>query len=75
MLDQVKGLEDCGSALRRDNSSNRPSGPGTTASPSIVKLLALISSAAAVIATNRTVHHSVGAVNPHVGPSRRTIIP
>jgi hypothetical protein len=39
MLDQVEGVEDCGSSgLTRDNSSNRdkPSGPSTTASPSIL---------------------------------------
>jgi hypothetical protein len=44
-------------ASRRANSSNRdkPSGPSTTASPSILKLLALITSAAAAIAASRTV--------------------
>jgi hypothetical protein len=51
---------------RRDSSSNRdkPSGPTTTASPSIVKLLALIGSAAAAIrAASRAV--GVATVKPH----------
>jgi hypothetical protein len=45
----IKKLTDRRAASRRDNSSNRdePSGPSTTASPSIVKLLALIRAAAA----------------------------
>jgi hypothetical protein len=59
MLDQVEGVEN------RDSSgltavttprtvTSRPV-PSTTASPSIVKLLALIPSAAAAIAANRSV--------------------
>jgi hypothetical protein len=47
MLDQVERVEDrSSSGLSTGHSSNRdkPSGPSTTASPSIVKLLALISS-------------------------------
>jgi hypothetical protein len=44
-------------ASRRDNSSNRdkPSGPSTIASPSIVKLLALIRSATAAMADSLAV--------------------
>jgi hypothetical protein len=57
MLDQAEGVEDCGMGSRPRGSSNRdkPSGPSTTASPSIVKLLALVRSAAAAIAASRTV--------------------
>jgi hypothetical protein len=56
MLDKVERVENRGSS-ERDNSSNRdkPSGPTTTASPSIVKLSALIPSAAAAIAASRSV--------------------
>jgi len=58
MLDQVERVQDrLIRGLRRRSSSNRdkPSGPSTTASPSIVKLLALIRSAADVIAINLAV--------------------
>jgi hypothetical protein len=58
MLDKVEGVEDRGSSgITTEHSSNRdkPSGPSTTASPSIVKLLALINSAAAAIAASRAV--------------------
>jgi hypothetical protein len=57
-LDQVEGVEDrSSSGLSMGQLSNRdkPSGPSTTASPSIVKLLALINSAAAAIAASRAV--------------------
>jgi hypothetical protein len=56
MFDKVEGVEDCDASalptaqlLERD----KPSGPSTTASPSIVKLLALICSAAAAITARR----------------------
>jgi hypothetical protein len=56
MLDQVEGVEDRGvRSLLLRNTSNRdkPSGPSTTVSPSIVKLFALIRAAAAAMADNR----------------------
>ena len=52
VLDQVEGVENramCGDRCRSSN-RDKPSGPSTTASPSIVKLLALIRSAAEAIA-------------------------
>ncbi len=52
VLDQVEGVENramCGDR-RRSSNRDKPSGPSTTASPSIVKLLALIRSAAEAIA-------------------------
>jgi hypothetical protein len=58
VLDQVEGKEDSvRAASRRGKSSKRdkPSGPSTTASPSIVKLLALIRPAAAAMTGSRTV--------------------
>jgi hypothetical protein len=56
MMCLASGSQEC-PASRRRNSSNRdkPSGPTTTASPSIAKLSALIRSAAAAIAASRTV--------------------
>jgi hypothetical protein len=46
----------CEASRRRSSSkSDNPSGPSTTASPSIMKLLALIRPAAAAIAGSRTV--------------------
>jgi hypothetical protein len=41
MLDQVEGVEDCGSSTLPTTPRNRDPPAGTTASPSIVKLLAL----------------------------------
>jgi hypothetical protein len=58
MLDQVEGIEDRGvGGLTTFSSSNldKPSGPGTTASPSIVKLLGLIRPALSAIAPSRAV--------------------
>jgi hypothetical protein len=58
VLDQVEGYRIAvRTASRRRSSSKRdkPSGPSTTASPSIVKLLASIRAAVAAIAGNRTV--------------------
>jgi hypothetical protein len=43
------------SLLRSSSNRDKPSGPGTTASPSIVKLLALICPPAAAIAAGRTI--------------------
>jgi hypothetical protein len=57
-LDQVERVKDCcSSGLSTGQLSNRdkPSGPSTTASPSIVKLSALMDSAAVAIAASRTV--------------------
>jgi hypothetical protein len=57
MLDEVEGIEDRGiGGLRRLNSSNRdkPSSPSTTTSPSIVKLLALVNSAAAALGSSHS---------------------
>jgi hypothetical protein len=51
VLDEVEGIEDPGSRSppvgRSSSNRDRPSGPSTTAAPSIVKLVALIRSAAA----------------------------
>jgi hypothetical protein len=52
LLDQIEGIEDRLMASRRRRSSMRdkPSGPSTTASPSMVKLLASMRAAAVTIA-------------------------
>ena len=47
--------EHAASLLSRSSNRDKPSGPGTTASPSIVKLFALIRAATAAIAGSRTV--------------------
>src|SRR5262249_3165616 len=56
-VDQVEGVGDRGSSSPRpDNSSNREKPSQYCHLPSIVKALALIGSAAAAIAANRTAH-------------------
>src|SRR5262249_59087869 len=52
MLDKVERVEDrlsAASLLRKSSNRDKPCGPSTTASPSIVKLLALMRSAASAI--------------------------
>jgi hypothetical protein len=53
MLDQIEGMDRGIGAPRRLNPSNRDKPFGPTASPSIVKLLALIPSTAAAMADSR----------------------
>ncbi len=57
VLDQIEGAEDGSACSFTPPQANRdkPAVPSTTASPSIVKLLALIRCAAAAIAGSRTV--------------------
>jgi len=52
VFDKVEGVEDRlmrGVLRRKSSNRDKPSGPSTTASPSIVKLLALMCSAASAI--------------------------